>query len=68
MGDEQAFGVALRQVKEAGLTLGDQVRLCAIGDGASWRGLPDFYLSLQFVTKQKFSVNSGTVALIISLE
>ena len=30
MGDEQAFGAALRQVKEAGLIPEDQVRLCAI--------------------------------------
>ena len=36
MGDEQAFGAALRQVKEAGLIPEDQVRLCAIGDGAPW--------------------------------
>ena len=36
MGDEQAFGAALRQVKEAGLIPEDQVRLCAIGDGAGW--------------------------------
>ncbi len=37
MGDEQAFGAALRQVKEAGLLIPeDQVRLCAIGDGAPW--------------------------------
>ena len=57
MGDEQAFGAALRQVKEAGLIPEDQVRLCAIS-----------HVSLQFVTKQKFSVNSGTVALIMSLE
>ena len=36
MGDEQAFGSALRQVKEAGLIPEEQVRLCAIGDGAPW--------------------------------
>ena len=36
MGNEQAFGAALRQVKEAGLIPEDQVRLCAIGDGAPW--------------------------------
>ena len=36
MGNEQAFGAALRQVKEAGLIPEDQVRLCAIGDGAGW--------------------------------
>ena len=36
MGDEQAFGAALRQVKEAGLIPEDQVRLCAVGDGAPW--------------------------------
>lgn len=36
MGDEQAFGAALRQVKEAGLIPEDQVRLCAIADGAGW--------------------------------
>ncbi len=36
MGDEQAFGAALRQVKEAGLIPEDQVRLCAIADGAPW--------------------------------
>ena len=36
MGNEQAFGAALRQVKEAGLIPEDQVRLCAIGDGAAW--------------------------------
>ena len=35
MGDEQAFGSALRQVKEAGLIPEEQVRLCAIGDGAA---------------------------------
>ena len=29
MGNEQAFGAALRQVKEAGLIPEDQVRLCA---------------------------------------
>ena len=36
MGDEQAFGSALRQIKEAGLIPEEQVRLCAIGDGAPW--------------------------------
>ena len=36
MGDEQAFGAALRQVKEAGLIPEDQVRLCAVADGAPW--------------------------------
>ena len=36
MGDEQAFGSALRQVKEAGLIPEEQVRLCAIGNGAPW--------------------------------
>ena len=36
MGDEQAFGAALRQVKEAGLIPEDQVRLCALADGAPW--------------------------------
>lgn len=36
VGDEQAFGAALRQVKEAGLIPEDQVRLCAIADGAPW--------------------------------
>ena len=36
MGDEQAFGAALRQVQEAGLIPEDQVRLCAIADGAPW--------------------------------
>ena len=36
MGNEQAFGAALRQVKEAGLIPENQVRLCAIGDGAPW--------------------------------
>ena len=36
MGDEQAFGSALRQVKEAGLIPEEQVRWCAIGDGARW--------------------------------
>ena len=36
MGDEQAFGAALRQVKEAGLIPQDQVRLCAVADGAPW--------------------------------
>ena len=36
MSDEQAFGSALRQVKEAGLIPEEQVRLCAIGDGAPW--------------------------------
>ncbi len=36
VGDEEAFGTALRQVKEAGLIPEDQVRLCAIGDGAPW--------------------------------
>ena len=36
MGDEQSFGAALRQVKEAGLIPEDQVRLCAIADGAPW--------------------------------
>ncbi len=36
MGDEQTFGAALRPVKEAGLIPEDQVRLCAIGEGASW--------------------------------
>ena len=36
VGDEAAFGAALRQVKEAGLIPEDQVRLCAIGDGAPW--------------------------------
>jgi hypothetical protein len=36
VGDEEAFGVALRKVKEAGLIPEDQVRLCAIGDGAPW--------------------------------
>ena len=30
MGDEQAFGAALRQVKEAGLIPEDQMRLCPI--------------------------------------
>lgn len=34
--DEAAFGAALRKVKEAGLIPEDQVRLCAIGDGAPW--------------------------------
>ena len=36
VGDEQAFGGALRHVKEAGLIPEDQVRLCAIADGAPW--------------------------------
>lgn len=36
VGDEETFGAALRQVKEAGLIPEDQVRLCAIGDGAPW--------------------------------
>ena len=36
VGDEQAFGAALREVKEAGLISEDQVRLCAIADGAPW--------------------------------
>ena len=36
MGDEQSFGAALRQVKEAGLIPEDQIRLCAIADGAGW--------------------------------
>ena len=36
VGDEQTFGAALRQVKAAGLIPEDQVRLCAIGDGAPW--------------------------------
>lgn len=36
IGDEEAFGAALRQVQEAGLIPEDQVRLCAVGDGAPW--------------------------------
>ena len=36
VGDEAAFGAALRKVKEAGLIPEDQVRLCAIADGAPW--------------------------------
>lgn len=36
MGDDEALGAALRQVKEAGLIPEDQVRLCAIADGAPW--------------------------------
>ena len=36
VGDEEAFGAALRQVKDAGLIPEDQVRLCAIADGAPW--------------------------------
>ena len=34
VGDEEAFGAALRQVVDAGLIPEDQVRLCAIGDGS----------------------------------
>ena len=34
--DEAAFGAALRKVKEAQLIPEDQVRLCAIADGAPW--------------------------------
>ena len=36
VGDEETFGAALRQVKDAGLIPEDQVRLCAIADGAPW--------------------------------
>ena len=36
VGNEEAFGAALRQVKEAGLIPEDQVRLCAVADGAPW--------------------------------
>jgi len=36
VGDEEAFGAALRQVKDAGLIPEDQIRLCAIADGAPW--------------------------------
>ncbi|MEW6749663.1 MAG: ISKra4 family transposase [Candidatus Latescibacterota bacterium] len=36
VGDEQALGEALRQVKAAGLIPEDQVRLCAVADGAPW--------------------------------
>lgn len=36
VGDEEAFGAALRKVKDAGLIPEDQVRLCAIADGAPW--------------------------------
>ena len=36
VGDEEAFGRALRKVKEAGLIPEEQVRLCAIADGAPW--------------------------------
>ena len=34
--DEEQFGAALRQIKEAGLIPEDRVRLCAVGDGAPW--------------------------------
>jgi hypothetical protein len=33
---EAQVGQALKQVKEAGLIPEDQVRLCVVGDGASW--------------------------------
>jgi hypothetical protein len=33
---EAEAGQALKQVKEAGLIPEDQVRLCVVGDGASW--------------------------------
>jgi len=36
VGDNEAFGAALRQVQEAGLIPEDRVRLCAVGDGAPW--------------------------------
>ena len=47
MGNEQAFGAAFRQVKEAGLIPEDQVRLCAIGDGAGWiwKGVEELFPS-----------------------
>jgi len=31
-------GEALKQIKEAGVMPAEQVRLCAVGDGAEWRG------------------------------
>lgn len=36
VGDDETFGAALRQIKEAGLIPEDQLRLCAVGDGAPW--------------------------------
>ena len=36
MQSEAQVGQALKQVKEAGLIPEEQVRLCVVGDGASW--------------------------------
>ena len=74
MGNEQAFGAALRQVKEAGLIPENQVRLCAIGDGAPWiwkwveelfpsaRQILDYYhcsSCLHAVAEAQYSADAG---------
>jgi hypothetical protein len=38
VGRDEDVGAALKRLKEAGVILEDQVRLCVIGDGAKWIG------------------------------